>query len=479
MAIGKPLLSQTKWLLVSLGNLGLGVGSLGSLALRLLAVSLGSLGCLLLVVANLGNQSLGALDLGVLVVVTLTLVVLVVLNLGDLGSLMLLALDLSSLGLLVFLTLGLGILNLGALGHSVLDLVVLSLVLVFNLNDLGDLGLRVRNLGGLSVLILSVLNLGDLSSLGLRNHGLGGLDLGALIMFSDLRHSILDLFLLTLVDLGSLGLRDLDLGALGLDSFLVLIVLGSLSLGVLILVLVVTLGDLDGYRDKATRSIFSRGGGGDLLRGAALVKDKETVAASRDLRGCDLVELTDRRLGVTRETIEETQARGVSLSKSLTVLGSSRSGGLERLNTVVRRASSGTVALRSSAHEDLLGNSSPRLSSGRGRGGHTIGSTLLVKDVQTIVASRHLGSRHFKEKAARLVSPLDETKSKALAGVVRSTVSLTVNCSVSLAVVERMNVAVDCSARNNVALLGADGEGAGHDRSHGSRNDGNGGLHVD
>jgi hypothetical protein len=99
--------------------------------------------------------------------------------------------------------------------------------------------------------------------------------------------------------------------------------------------------------------------------------------------------------------------------------------------------------------------------------------------VQTILAGRDLGSRYLEKKAAWLMGTLDEAKSKAPAGIVRSAEGLAIDCSVNVAVMVRMNIAVGSSARGDVALMSTGGKGAGHGRSHGSRKDSNGGLHGD
>ena len=335
--------------------------------------------------ADLGDDSLGAAGILLVVLVVRAVVLLGVLVLGVLVDLSLVILVLSNLGILDLLR---------------------ALVLVVN----GVTGLLVLILGNLGSLCLLVLNLGGLGSL-----WLGGFDLGSLGLGLGVFHTlaILDLLVFSIADLGNLWLGSLDLGGLSVGLGLVVLLavsqsnlgrLGGLNRSVL------NLGHLGSVlRDQAARSILSRSGSRNLLRRASLVKDKQLITTSRNLGSGNLEELAGGGLRVIGKTVEEAQTRVVGLGKSLTVLSSSCGSLFVRLDIVIRRTSGSTVTLGRATDKNVLGNGSPRLTGGRGRSGNMVGCTLLVKDVQTILASRNLEGLDVEKKAAGMRCALDQS----------------------------------------------------------------------
>jgi len=181
-----------------------------------------------------------------------------------------------NLGGLVIVAADFGSESLGAVGLDVLVLVggvfvgVLGLVLVLNL---GGLRLAVLDLGSLGLLVL---NLGD-----------PRLSLASLVIV-----------LLDLCNLGSLSLGLLYLDTLGLRvGNLVSVVVLLLSLHLSSLCdpgrSFLGLGGL-GSTNETTGSVLGGRSSRNLLRRAALVKDKESVGAGGNLGSSNLVKLADR-----------------------------------------------------------------------------------------------------------------------------------------------------------------------------------------
>lgn len=121
----------------------------------------------------------------------------------------------------------------------------------------------------------------------------------------------------------------------------------------------------------------------------------------------------------------------------------------------------------------------PRLRGSRRRGRNAISSTLLIKDVKTILASRNLGSWDLEEETARVRVALDETKGKALAVVIGGTEGLAVDGGVGFTGMVRLNLAAGRGAGGDVALWDGGGKGGCHGGGHGEGKEGERVLHFE